>query len=339
MRPSFFYIPIFLILCISILFQVTCRKEKELHGNETTPKQFWSGNKAVLPNVIREEKFYELFKGYEKNFHFEGSGVYTKENFFYVVFDNMKAIGKIESSFSKNSELNTLKGNIYEKSNYEGITYRDIDPFSFYVMIESLEKNNSYYPAIVKLDSELNFQDEKFIKFDLQKKNKGLEGISFITRNGENFILGLCEGNFCYSDKDKHRGNGRIQVLKETESEWVRVAEIKLPSSVNFLDYSDMDIENGRIVIVSQVSSAVWLGELDFEKWEIVGKGNIYFFPFGDRKGNPGLGGEIIYCNIEGVSWVGLHEIVVVSDKSNPDQEKWCKYKEEMIHIFEIPHL
>jgi hypothetical protein len=328
------------VICLIVLYQLSCRREKEgLYGNETSSKTFWSPSKAVLPTAVREEKFYKLFKGYQKNFRFEGSGVFAKENFFYVVFDNSKAIGVIESSLKEINDSNFLKGNVFEKSNYEGITFRELEPSSFYVMVESLERNNAYYPAIVKLDLELNFQEQKFVRFELEKKNKGLEGISFITRNGENFILGLCEGNFCNSDKEKTRGNGRIQVLKETAEEWVVVAEIKLPRSINFLDYSDMDIENGRIAIVSQVSSALWVGELHPEKWEILEKGTVYYFPFGDRDGNAGLGGEIIYCNIEGVSWFGLHEIVVVSDKRNEDQEKWCKHKEEMIHIFEIPHL
>ena len=331
------------VLILSMYFLLSffysCRKEKEgLFGNETSPKTFWTANKSVLPHAIREEKFYQLFPGYKKNFHFEGSGVFSKGNLFYVVFDNTKAIGVIDSSLTLNSELNFLKGNLFEKSNYEGITFKDLEPSSFYVMIESLEVNNSYYPAIVKLDTNLNSLEQKFVKFELEKKNKGLEGISFITRNGENYILGLCEGNFCNSDKEKTRGNGRIQVLKETETEWVKVAEIKLPASINFLDYADMDIENGRVAIVSQVSSAVWVGEFHSEKWELLDKGSIFYFPFGDREGNPGLGGEIIYCNIEGVSWIGPHEIVVVSDKRNEDQEKWCKHKEEMIHIFEIPH-
>lgn len=331
----------FFLLCyfFALLF-FSCQRQKEgLYGHETTPKTFWTPSKAVIANAIREEKFNRLFKGYQKGFRFEGSGVFAKENLFYVVFDNSAAIGVIESSLTGLSDSNFLKGKLLDKSNYEGITFRELEPSSFYVMIESLERNNAYYPAIVRLDADLNFKEQKFVKFELEKKNKGLEGITFITRNGENFILGLCEGNFCNSDKEKTRGNGRIQVLKETADEWVVIAEIKLPRSVNFLDYSDMDIENGRVVIVSQMSSALWVGELHPEKWEMLDKGILYYFPFGDREGNAGLGGEIIYCNIEGVSWFGMHEIVVVSDKRNEDQEKWCKHKEEMIHIFEIPHL
>nr|HNH58163.1 hypothetical protein [Leptospiraceae bacterium] len=262
-------------------------------------------------------------------------GVYARGNQLYVIFDNMKAVGVIEASL-ENNQMNFLKGNIFEKSNYEAITYKDENPFQFYVMIESKEITNGYYPFLVRLDADLNFQEEKIVKFELEKKNKGIEGISHVSRNGENYILALCEGNFCNSDKEKHRGNGRILVLKEEKDHWEITAEIKLPSSISFLDYSDMDIENGRVAIVSQMSSALWVGELHSEKWEVLEKGTLYYFPFGDREGNAGLGGEIIYCNIEGVSWLGHHEIVVVSDKRNEDQDKWCKHKESMIHIFEI---
>lgn len=328
---------VFRILFLFI-FIYSCRKEnQELLGNDTHPKTFWSASKSTLAPAVREEKFYKLFTGYQKNFPFEGSGVHARGNQIYVVFDNMKAIGVMEASF-ENAKGNFLKGNVYEKSNYEAIAFKDIDPIGFYVMIESKEKDNGYYPFIVRLDSELNFQEEKIVKFELDKKNKGLEGISYVRRNEEDFFLGLCEGNFCNSDKEKHKGNGRILVMKESEDHWKVVAEIKLSPNIPFLDYSDMDIENGRVAIVSQASSAIWIGELHPERWELSEKGSIYYFPFGDREGNAGLGGEVIYCNIEGVSWLGHHEVVVASDKRSEEQDKWCKHKESMIHIFEIPN-
>ena len=99
-----------------------------------------------------------------------------------------------------------------------------------------------------------------------------------------------------------------------------------------------MDIENGRVAIVSQVSSALWIGSFILKMGDFRKRQYLLFPVWRSAWGNAGLGGEIIYCNIEGVSWFGLHEIVVVSDKKMRNQDKWCNHKEEMIHIFEIPH-
>jgi hypothetical protein len=47
--------------------------------------------------------------------------------------------------------------------------------------------------------------------------------------------------------------------------------------------------------------------------------------------------GQMIYCTIEGVSWITPNRIVVVSDKAESKQGKWCRDKDQSIHIFEIP--
>jgi len=81
---------------------------------------------------------------------------------------------------------------------------------------------------------------------------------------------------------------------------------------------------------VSQKSSQLWIGELNTAKWDFTSQGAIYPFPKDDR-------GQTIYCNIEGVSWMGADRIVVVSDRKKKDDRDRCRGEDESIHIFDIP--
>jgi hypothetical protein len=93
-----------------------------------------------------------------------------------------------------------------------------------------------------------------------------------------------------------------------------------------------MSIDNGRVTIVSQVSSMLWVGNLNEADWTWRDEGQLYEFP---RSKN----GEIQYGNIEGVGWITPTRVVTVSDrrkkKSQPDAA--LSEKDQSIHIFEIP--
>jgi len=93
-----------------------------------------------------------------------------------------------------------------------------------------------------------------------------------------------------------------------------------------------MSIDNGRVTIVSQVSSMLWVGNLNEADWTWRDKGQLYQFP---RSKN----GAIQYGNIEGVGWITPTRVVTVSDrrkkKSQPDAG--LSEKDQSIHIFEIP--
>ena len=84
------------------------------------------------------------------------------------------------------------------------------------------------------------------------------------------------------------------------------------------------------MAVISQVSSALWIGSLSPSSWEVTGEGNCYAFP---RDAD----GEIIYGTAEGVSWIARDQVVVVSDKTKADQDPRCRSKDQSIHIFRIP--
>jgi hypothetical protein len=108
------------------------------------------------------------------------------------------------------------------------------------------------------------------------------------------------------------------------------VGKIRLPRTLRFEDYSSIAADGDRLAVVSQVNSALWVGSLAPSSWDIVDEGITYTFP---RTAD----GQVIYCNIEGVSWTDSNRIVVVSDKAKSKQEELGREKDQSIHIFEIP--
>ena len=60
--------------------------------------------------------------------------------------------------------------------------------------------------------------------------------------------------------------------------------------------------------------------------------GRVYRFP---KNGD----GEIVYCNLEGVSWISAQQLVVVSDASKLAQPASCREKDQSIHWVSVEGL
>lgn len=155
--------------------------------------------------------------------------------------------------------------------------------------------------------------------------SKGFEGaVAIHDLNNELVVLGLCEGNYCSEDYMDDTGNGRVIAMKKVVEEdgscsWSTIREIKLPSSADFHDYSDISVDrNGRVAITSQEDSTVWIGRIvgknDDGLWDIdILEFNdddfkLYDFPRNDQC-------KKVYCNIEGIHWMGDNMLMAVSDK------------------------
>ena len=276
--------------------------------------------------VQTEEKFSKLLEGQsEEEFH-EASGVQLLNNEIFVVFDNHSMIAKI------NIELNKAKllGENKKEVGYEGITYDNIND-RFYLIEESLDNKGVINARLRSANKDFMIEFKKWLKYNFQGDNKGFEGLTIVTKHDETYVLALCEGNDCDSGKiSKIHGAGRIKVFETKGKNWKYIASIRLPPSLQFMDYSGIDINNKNILaITSQESSTVWTGELDVENWKIVDLGHIYNFPK-DKNGNK------IYCTIEGVSWIANDRLVVVSDAKKKEQPEECHEKDQSIHIISI---
>ena len=94
-----------------------------------------------------------------------------------------------------------------------------------------------------------------------------------------------------------------------------------------------MSVDDGRVAIVSQVNSMLWVGRFDEAKWSWRDPGALYAVPRFDD-------GSIQYGNIEGVAWINSARIVTVSDrrkKSTQPDKALCE-KDQSVHIFDIPN-
>ena len=278
--------------------------------------------------VQSEAKLNELLRGQSEEDKHEASGVLFLNNEIFVVFDNYKMVANVNIEFNKAKLLGENK----KDGGYEGITYDNIND-RFYLIEESLTNKGAFNARLNHANKDFIIKSKKWLKYNFQSDNKGFEGLTFVTKNNKTYILALCEGNECDSGKiSKVHGAGRIKVFEKKKKKWKYIASIRIPQSLEFVDYSGIDIsEQNILAITSQESSAIWVGGLDIENWQIGDIGITYYFPK-DKNGNK------TYCNIEGISWVANNLLVVVSDAKKKTQPDECEEKEQSIHIVSIKH-
>lgn len=281
--------------------------------------------------LLEEAKISDLLPD-AGDMRFEASGVAVKDGFFYVIFDDSTDIGCIKDGLGRATEENHLiQQNQGCGAAYEDITY---DPFTnrFYLLIEALPHFGNLVAKVEEYDEHFRYVSSAWLDFSLDRPNKGLEGLTCIHQGERTYLLGLCEGNRCRGGAAGRKpGGGRIQIFSKEQDRWDHMGTMRLPKSLWFEDYSCLAVVDDRIAVVSQASSAAWVGRFSPSSWEVVDEGSIYRFPLDDR-------GKIIYCNIEGISRVDSERFVVVSDKAKvKEQSKRCSAKDRSIHVFRTP--
>ena len=282
--------------------------------------------------LVKEHKIHELLPEGSADDRFEASGVCARDGYFCVIFDNAPHIARLESSLTVGHPANVLLRQRGESAGFEDVTYHE-RAHRFLIIIESLICDDGVYrPNIEEYTDDFRYIENKWVDFALEGANKGIEGLVYVHRDGQDYVLGLCEGNKCKGGKEGRKpGGGRIQIFERGASQWDHRGTIKLPKSVRFKDYASLDVDNRRLAVVSQMSSALWIGEFQEKSWDFIDDGTVYPFPRDEK-------GEIVYCNIEGVSWIAPRRIVVVSDRCKPgEQAKRCAEKDQSVHIFDIP--
>ncbi len=283
----------------------------------------------VLCAPVAEQKLYKLLKGYSSSDEFGASAVHYRNGYFYIACDNMQKIAKIKSTLPVNSNQNSLLSTGTPgsgTSNYEGITYDDHGTPNWYVVAETEPNGSVYQPRIYQFDSAFNYQDRTWADYNFvyADRNKAFEGLAWVYRGGDNYLLGMVEGT------------GKIVVVKKTSVDWTYVTEMTLPGGVTFDDYSDLTLYGNKIAITSQVDAAIWIGTLSETSWSLSG-GTVYMLPTGNESGVVGAGTLQIYGNIEGISFITDHQIVLVSDMAHADQPTYQQIKDQSVHIFNIP--
>lgn len=281
--------------------------------------------------LLKEARLAELL-GEEVGSRLEASGVLAKDGCFYVIFDNSPDIARVGGGLSREAAGNDLIRQQQRGGGYEDIAY-DRGDGHVYVLIEAMPHPDGGFMAKVREhDEDLGHLADGWLDFPLDRPNKGLEGLTCVRRAGRTHLLGLCEGNRCRAGAEgRQPGGGRIQVFARGRRRWDHVGTIRLPGSLRFEDYSSLAAADDRVAVVSQESSALWIGRLSPSRWELADEGTTYGFPLDDE-------GRTVYCTVEGVSWVAPDQVVVVSDKAKADtQPKRCRVKDQSIHLFALP--
>jgi hypothetical protein len=282
--------------------------------------------------LVCESKICDLLPRDQLTNRWEASGVLMKDRQFLVVFDDRTEIARFSDDLKPNS-TDGLFGMAHGDFGYEGITYNAAKQ-RFYLLVEARKQSKGSYQAqIVEYDNDFKYLKDRPVDFPFESSNKGFEAVAHVRRNDKDYLLALCEGNKCKSgDKGRKPGGGRVQVFEKSNKKWQHSDTIALPSTLPFVDYSGMSIDHGRVAIVSQVNSMLWVGQFDEVGWTWRDPGQLYEFPRADN-------GAIRYGNIEGVSWITPTRIVTVSDsrKKKDQPDEGLSEKDQSIHIFDIP--
>jgi hypothetical protein len=281
--------------------------------------------------LVKERRLADLIAPPKGSGVLEASGVVRKDGDYYVIFDNVRHVARIDAGLSPTSNRHGWFGRRRSGDGYEDIAYSAARR-RFYLLIEA-EKHpdGTYKPLIDECDDAGQFIGRHWVDIHFAKRNTGLEGLSVVNWEGDEYLLGLCEGNRCRAGKAGRKGGGgRVHVLSRKGALWVSVAKIKLPPSVDFEDYSAIALEGDRIAVISQVTSRLWIGVLRRGAWTIAGKGRVYDFPR-TKKGRPK------YCTLEGLCWLSNTRFVLVSDLSKRRYRDACRKTDQSIHVFDLP--
>jgi hypothetical protein len=309
---------------LNCLFLVAQKQNKQLSLEETMGKKYLK--------LDTEQKLASLLKNVKDKERLEASGVVVRGKDILVVMDCMKGIGRLKGQNKKDPlGKGKIVGSQQNAEGYEAIT-QDPKTGHLFLLIEALKHGEKYQGKVLELDASLDPICTKWLDFDFSSDSKGFEGAAVVRHKGDLLLLALCEGNYCEGgDKGRDTGHGLIQVFKRKKSSWKHIGQIKLPKEVDFEDYADIAIRGKHVAIVSQASSALWVGKVSLSSSKISGKGQVYRFPL-DRND------KCVYCNVEGVDWLADNRIIAVSDRmKTDDQPGRCARKDKSIHIMKIP--
>jgi len=279
--------------------------------------------------VAREVKLVDLLG--ERPEPYEASGVLRlPDGDLVVAFDNLHALARIAPDLEAGA-LGPAPEERRGSSDFEGLA-RDPESGDLYVAIESTRRDGAWRAGIVALDASLRPRGEPvWLEPANPSGGKGCEGLAVVRRGGRAWLLVLMEGNHAASGRrGREAGHGRVRVYGADEAGWTHAATLSLPPECAMEDYAGLDVgADGRLAVVSQSSSLLWVGRLRDAAWEVDGPGRLFRFP---RDG----AGRRVYGNVEGVAWLDDRRLVVVSDEAKDDQPE-AVAKDQSIHVVRLP--
>jgi hypothetical protein len=278
---------------------------------------------AAPLELVSEKRFSKLISHSALD-HFEASGVVASAGKLYVAFDNTTQIAILDTSL----DSATLGPGDATASQYEAITATD--QARFLAMIETVSASDTR-AEVAELDANTALVGTAFTDTTFEHVNKGFEGTAWLRVQGTEYLLGLCENNACKND-DTTPGEGRVKVMTELNGTWTTQVTLTVPNAAAFLNYSDLALHENddgsyTAAIVSRKSSLLWTGTLTTSPWALTGPSTFYAFPRNSQ-------GEVQYCSVEGLTFLGANVLAFVSDKSDGAP---CNDKAESVHLFRTP--
>jgi len=305
--------------------------------------------------LIKEMPFIGLFNNLQNQTRFEASGIAIAKGYGWVVYDSLRAIGRVDLRFNFRGVENLLipEDQNERESQFEGLSYCESTDTFFVVRETYLDPETG---KLVSKTEELKFAPDNskysvvgscILDYTFEDTNKGIESMYYFEKGGERYLMALCESNYCRTivptpeqpdPPGLDRGHGRVILAKMTtapdgDCEWAVEKVIKVPRRAKFLDFAGMAFHGymgRRVAVISQEDAALWIGEFDWDEMEFVGKGKVFHFPRNEHC-------EKIYCNVEGVQFIDSHRVVLTSDKAKSIQPHACMHKDQSIQIMALP--
>ncbi len=280
--------------------------------------------------LVQERPIAALLSRKDDEGRLEASGVAAVDGHFYVVLDNVGHVARLTQDLEVNAP-GVWQSKRGQGQGYEALAWAP-KAGRFYAVIEAVKRKKKKHRAIIHaFTPEFELLEQGEIDFDFKGENKGVEGLAVVNIEGQGEVLvALCEAPGGQK-KGKAGQPGLLLVLKRTQAgDWAVERRLDLPKEARFADFSDIAVDaEGRVAVVSQEDSAMWVGKLDADAWRFEGPGEVHRFPTDAQ-------GRMIYCNVEGVSWLSPQRVVVVSDRAKRDQPARCRTKEQSVHIFDL---
>src|SRR3954465_5423048 len=260
--------------------------------------------------LVKERKLSDLITAPRGSSVLEASGVVLKGGAYYVIFDNIGGIARVDPSLSPTSHRPGRFGRLRTREGCEDIAYSP-QLRRFFLLVEAEKHRDGTYKGMIdECDEHGAFKARRWVDFAFKKRNTGFEGLFAIRWQRRDYLLALCEGNRCKAGKEGRRGGGGgIQGLARKGRGWAAVATIKLAPTLDFEDCSAVSLRGDRIAVISQQESRLWIGKLRRGAWTVAGRGRPYEFPR-TKSGKPR------YCTLEGLCWLNDRTFVLVSDLS-----------------------
>lgn len=280
--------------------------------------------------LVLEQKLYELLPDCTAKTKLEASGVEVVDGHLLIVLDNLPQLARIP--FTREPlgfEAGTFVGRL-SSTGFEDLTC-DRRRNRLLLLREAVRQHDGFQAELEEWDDSFDSLGAARLDFTFEDANKGFEGLAWMPNGEDDQVLAICEGNHCCGGKKgRTPGGGRIQVFKRGRGVWVHHHELALPDDLPFEDYSGLTVSDDRVAVVSQASSMVWVGRLGDDRQSFRGSGQLYEFPRDES-------GRKVYSTVEGITWLGANQIVVVSDQRKKDDPPPAGEKDQSVHIFDLP--